>query len=224
MKLYSAPLSLFGRKVEIALAEKGLDYERVQVPFSQSEGYRPKHPDVLAANPKGQVPVLADGDLWLYDSTLILEYLQDAYPTSPLYPAAPADRARCRLAELHADEVMMVPLRALMYRNERPITDPQRRQELKAKAREAEEAIAAQYEALNRALADCEYLCGGFSVADIATFMTVHYVQRLAGPRVERLPALAGWYGRLSARPAFQSAISEIAVADRELSFPLDAS
>ena len=63
MKLYSAPLSLFARKVEIALREKGLAFERVMVPFSQERGYAPKHPDVLAANPKGQVPVLVDGDL-----------------------------------------------------------------------------------------------------------------------------------------------------------------
>lgn len=75
MKLYSGPISLFARKVEIALAEKGLRVEREMVPFSQATGYAPKHPAVLAANPKGQVPVLVDGDLTLFDSTVILEYL-----------------------------------------------------------------------------------------------------------------------------------------------------
>ena len=73
VKLYSAPLSLFARKVEIALREKGLAFEQVMVPFSQERGYAPKHPDVLAANPKGQVPVLVDGALSLFDSTVILE-------------------------------------------------------------------------------------------------------------------------------------------------------
>ncbi|MEX0758863.1 MAG: glutathione S-transferase N-terminal domain-containing protein, partial [Tistlia sp.] len=102
MKLYSGPLSLFARKVEIALREKDLAFERVMVTFSQSEGYSPKHPDVLAANPKGQVPVLLDGDLTLFDSTVILEYLEDPYPAPPLYPAAPAEPARCRLLELAA--------------------------------------------------------------------------------------------------------------------------
>ena len=56
MQLYSGPLSLFARKVEIALREKALPFERVMVPFSQEQGYAPKHPAVLAANPKGQVP------------------------------------------------------------------------------------------------------------------------------------------------------------------------
>ena len=49
MKLYSGPLSLFSRKVEIALHEKGLAFEREMVPFSQAVGYAPKHPAVLAA-------------------------------------------------------------------------------------------------------------------------------------------------------------------------------
>jgi hypothetical protein len=50
MQLYSGPLSLFSRKVEIALDEKGLAFERIMVPFSQEKGYSPKHPVVLAAN------------------------------------------------------------------------------------------------------------------------------------------------------------------------------
>src|SRR3546814_19278669 len=102
MRLYSAALSLFSRKVEIALYEKGLAFEQVMVPFSQARGYSPKHPDVLAANPKGQVPVLVDKGLTLYDSTVILEYLEDAYPAPPLYPSTPEERARCRLFDLFA--------------------------------------------------------------------------------------------------------------------------
>src|SRR6266704_5867910 len=104
MKLYSGPLSLFARKVEIALGEKGLAFEREMVPFTQAAGYAPKHPAVLAANPKAQVPVLVDGDLTLFDSTLIFEYLEDAYATPPLYPPGAKARARCRLIELSADE------------------------------------------------------------------------------------------------------------------------
>src|SRR5215212_2568307 len=130
MKLYSAPLSLFARKVEIALREKGLEFERVMVPFSQERGYAPKHPDVLAANPKGQVPVLVDDDLSLFDSTVILEYLEDAFPDPPLYPAAPKARARCRMLELFADEVLLVDIKRLMYRSEPPAGDVQRRTRL----------------------------------------------------------------------------------------------
>src|SRR5215813_13855713 len=97
MKLYSGPLSLFSRKVEIALGEKGLAFEREMVPFTQAKGYSPKQPAVLAANPKAQVPVLVDGDLTLFDSTVIAEYLEEAYPDHPLFPRDAKARARCRL-------------------------------------------------------------------------------------------------------------------------------
>jgi len=93
MRLYSGPLSLFTGKVRIALDEKGLEYELVSVPFSRAAGYEPKHPEVVRLNPKRQVPVLVDGDLALYDSTLILEYLEDRHPSPPLLPADPAARA-----------------------------------------------------------------------------------------------------------------------------------
>ena len=118
MLLYSGPVSLFARKVEIALHEKGLTFDRVMVPFTQQTGYTPKHPVVLQHNPRGQVPVLIDGDIALFDSTLILEYLEDAYPTPPLYPIGAKPRARCRMLELFADEIMLPPLRILMRRNE----------------------------------------------------------------------------------------------------------
>ena len=86
MKLYSGPLSLFSSKVRIALDEKRLPYERIDVAFSREHGYSPKLPEVLALNPKAQVPILIDGELSIYDSTIILEYLEDRHPEPRLYP------------------------------------------------------------------------------------------------------------------------------------------
>ncbi len=132
MKLYSAALSLFARKVEVVLGEKNLAFERVMVPFSQSRGYSPKHPDVLGINPKGQVPVLIDQGLKLYDSTVIVEYLEDAYPEPALFPSTPGARAQCRQFELFTDEVFLVPVRALMHRTGPRPADPQRWTEMEA--------------------------------------------------------------------------------------------
>ncbi len=148
MKLYSGPLSMFSRKVEIALHEKGLPFERELVPFSQAKGYAPKHPAVLAANPKGQVPVLIDGDLTLFDSTLIIEYLEDAYPTPPLFPWGARERARCRLLELTADEILVPQVVRLGYRTEPPDPDPERQRLKEAEGRRAEAAILDHYGAL----------------------------------------------------------------------------
>ena len=103
MKLYSGPLSLFTAKVRIALDEKALAYERVEVGWSLANRYEPHHPDVVALNPKRQVPVLVDGDVVVYDSTLIFEYLEERQPQPALAPRDPAGRARCRQLEAFAE-------------------------------------------------------------------------------------------------------------------------
>ena len=90
MQLYSGPLSLFTAKVRIALDEKRLPYERIEVGWSLASRYRPHHPEVVARNPKAQVPVLVDGDVTVYDSTQILEYLEERAPEPPLYPPTTA--------------------------------------------------------------------------------------------------------------------------------------
>ena len=219
MRLYSGPLSLFARKVEIALREKGLVFERVMVPFSQERGYAPKHPDVLAANPKGQVPLLIDGDLTVFDSTIILEYLEDAYPDPPLYPATPRARAECRLLELFADEVLLVDIKRLMYRSEPPSGDVERRTRQAEDGRQGEAALRQRWAELESGLGGSEWFGrDSFSAADIALFMAVLFTRRLHGPSFEGFPALGAWFARAGARPSVQPAAAEIAEADRVLS------
>ncbi|MGO4524457.1 glutathione S-transferase family protein [Microvirga sp. 2MCAF35] len=222
MKLYSGPVSLFSRKVEIALHEKGLVFEQILVPFTQTRGYSPKNPDVLAINPKGQVPVLVDRDLSLYDSTVIIEYLEDAYPDPALYPKASIERARCRLFDVFGDEVMLAPLRFLMHRTEPKPDDPERWRAKEDKAREAETVLAGHFAEIDRAFQGKDYLCGAFSAADIAVFMAVFWTRRLGGPSLKGHETLASWYGRLSTRPAFARVIGEIRAADEELSAPVE--
>src|SRR5438552_6452897 len=217
MKLYSGPLSLFARKVEIALGEKGLAFEREMVPFTQAKGYAPKHPAVLAANPKAQVPVLVDGDLTLFNSTVIAEYLEDAYPDRPLFPRDPKARARCRLLELYADEVLFAPVRMLGYRTEPPVADTKLQAIKEEEGRQADALILARYTDLQAELGDKEYFCGAFSVADIGIFMTTLFAIRRKGPGLDGHPGLAAWYARVRARPPAAKAADEIAAADRLL-------
>lgn len=220
MKLYSGPLSFFSRKIEIALAEKGLAFDRICAPFTHIEGYAPKLIEVTTANPKGQVPVLNDGSVTLYDSTVILEYLEDAYPEPPLYPGDPAARARCRVLELYADEIMLPPLKALMHRSE-PWNDPERRKKLEVRAGRAEAVLAQQFVYLEGQIRGNSFLGEGFSAADIAVFMGVHFGQRLGGPALARTRRLFDWYAELSGRPAFTRVIDDMAEADGQLSRPV---
>ncbi len=219
--LYSGPLSLFSRKVEIALREKGLAFERIMVPFNQTTGYDPKHPEVVAINPKQQVPVLNDDGIVLYDSTVILEYLEDAYPQPPLLPLCPGARARCRLDELYADEIMLQALKPLMHRTSPPSTDQTRRFAQETDALIAENALEKHYAVLEDRLAGRDFFGDAVSVADIALFMSVLFSLRLGGPSLAPFEGLSRWFERLKLRPAFTQAAVEIAEADRRLSFPL---
>jgi glutathione S-transferase len=210
MKLYSGPLSLFSAKVRVALAEKGLPYDLVSVPFSRKDGYSPKHPEVLRINPKAQVPVLVDGDLELFDSTLILEYLEDRHPEPPLYPRDLAMRACCRQAEAAADEILFPHILALIqevfYGR-----DPAARDEAKIAAAHA--AIAGIHRGLDARLGGTEWLCGPFSVADIGTFLTIMFAAQLGAQPDESLRNLAAWQARVAERPSIRKEIAEMAAA-----------
>jgi glutathione S-transferase len=217
VRLYSGPISLFARKAEIALGEKGLAFERVMVPFTQARGYQPKHPDVVAANPKAQVPVLVDGDLTLFDSTLIFEYLEEAYPEPPLLPKAPKERARVRMLELFADEILLPAVRPLMHRSVPP-SDAASREREETAAHRAESVLAGHYRDLESRLGPAAHFFGAFSVADIGVFMTLTFALRLKGPRLDSFPNLAAWYARVGARPAVAKVKDDLLAADRALS------
>ena len=204
MKLYSGPLSLFTAKVRIAFDEKGLDYERIEVPFSRASAYEPKHPEVLRINPKAQVPVLVDEDLELYDSTLILEYLEEVAPEPPLLPRAPRDRARVRQLELEADEVFFPHVWTLIaqrfYATDDDTADP-------AALDAALESLATQSRALEQRLGASQYLCGAYSIADIAYGLTFRFATQLGFTLPSDTNALAAWLERVHGRPAFQREI-----------------
>src|SRR5829696_7039929 len=96
IKLYTFPPSTNSRKVRIALIEKALEFERVNVDLTKREQ---KNPDYLKLHPFGQIPTLDDEGFIIYDSTIINEYLEDEYPYPPLMPKDSEGRARARLLE-----------------------------------------------------------------------------------------------------------------------------
>ena len=197
MKLYSGPLSMFGAKAEIAAREKRLDFELVMVPFEMATLYQPKHPEVARINPKRQVPVLVDdgpgGDLEIFDSTQIFEYLETIRPEPALWPAEPKARARARLLEHKSDEVYFPPIVRLMGLQNTP-EDPA--------AVEARASAMAFYDEMERAIGTQEWLAGLYSYADIAFYMAQLFGARMTAPMDERHPRLLAWRDRMSARPA----------------------
>lgn len=92
MTLFSAPNDLWSHRTRIVLAEKGIGIEIVSV----EPGRFPE--DLLDLNPYHSVPTLVDRDLVLYDSRVIMEYLDERFPHPPLMPVDPVSRAQFRLA------------------------------------------------------------------------------------------------------------------------------
>ena len=199
MKLYSGPLSLFTAKVRVALDEKKIDYQRIEVGWSLEHRYQPQHPDVVALNPKGQVPVLVDGDVVVYDSTLILEYLEERYPEPPLYPKGIAERVRCRKLEAAGDEILFPHVWSLIDAGFYPTPAGSGAAERKNLAREE---LARLHLELDKQLAGREYLCDRFSVADIGSFIMLSTAATLGAPPAAAHTDLQAWLARVGSRAA----------------------
>src|SRR6187455_517851 len=96
LTLYEHPLSPYAQKCKIALYEKGVEFEAVLPDLLSA---RRSSNDLAAANPRQEVPALIDGDTAIFDSTIILEYIEERWPSPPLLPKLPAERARVRMIE-----------------------------------------------------------------------------------------------------------------------------
>lgn len=89
--LFSEKTDIYSHQVRIVLAEKGVPYEIENIaPDTISE-------DLAEVNPYGSVPTLVDRDLVLFNSRIIMEYLDERFPHPPLMPVYPVARAKCRL-------------------------------------------------------------------------------------------------------------------------------
>jgi RNA polymerase-associated protein len=92
MTLYSNPASVHSHRARIVLAEKGIVIDIVNVLHDELPE------DLLDLNPYHSTPTLIDRDLVLYDSRVIMEYIDERFPHPPLMPVDPVSRAQVRLA------------------------------------------------------------------------------------------------------------------------------
>ena len=97
MILYEHPLSPYAQKVKIALREKNVSFE-ARLPRAIGSG-NSRDDEFVRDHPRLEVPLLVDGEARIFDSTIILEYVEDRFPDPPLLPALPLDRARARTIE-----------------------------------------------------------------------------------------------------------------------------
>jgi glutathione S-transferase len=209
IRLYDHPLSPYGQKVKIALREKGVAFETVS-PGGLGAGGAAG--DFAAANPRAEVPTLVDGETAVFDSTVILEYLEDAYPTPAMLPKAAADRARVRMIEEVMDthfEPINWGLSELRW-FKRAEGDEAARIEAAATRQ-----FAGFFAWLERQLGERDWFNGDtFGWGDLAV---VPFLNGAAGqghppPQASNL---AAWQARANARPSVADTTAEIAAMAR---------
>lgn len=200
IKLYTFPASTNSRKVRIALLEKGLEFERMNVDLSKREQ---KNPEYLKIHPYGQVPALDDEGFIVYDSTMINEYLEDEYPYPPLMPKDSEGRARARMMEDFRDTHFNPPCVRIIYEMRKP--EGERDASVIATAKADIDKCFARIESV---LQGKEYLAGSFSLADIAFMANFDLLDRFQIAVDPKYANTIAWIARLKARPSFAASVT----------------
>ncbi len=195
MRLHWHPFSIIPRRVRIALREKGIPCEEVEIDLP---GGAHRAPAFRRLNPFGQIPVLEDGDLVLAESIAILEYLEERYPSPALLPDDPVRRARTRELMLWSSDYLPQAWKAWMapwFSGTVSRDDPS--------VARGRADIAAHLDVLEARLGAQPWLVGAYSLADVcyAPIVTVLDYVGLTDLLGER-PAVAAWIRRLRERPA----------------------
>jgi len=198
MKLLHSPTSPFARKVRIVAAEKKLELE-----LEIADPWKP-NPDLARANPLGKVPALImDDGTSLFDSRVIVEYLDGVSPVHRLIPDTSRDRISVKRWEAIADGLCDA---AILARLE-AVRPDQNESSAKQIARQRDK-VGACIDEMARELGDREFCVGNaLSMADIAAGCALGYL-KVRYPDVTwetTHPSLARLYKKLSARPSFKA-------------------
>jgi glutathione S-transferase len=188
LTLYDADRCPYCARVRIALAEKGLEHDVVEVDLTDRPAW------IYEKNDTGRVPVVEE-DAWLLpESSVILEYLEERYPEPPLLPADPGERALARVLIFRHDDFTK-PYYALRRGEDG-----------------AAERFDEQLAGLDAQLAGRAWLTGReYGLADIAYVPWVLRARDVLGVSLDRFPALRSWLDRLEERPAVAREVETVA-------------
>lgn len=189
LKLYGTKASTNVFRVMFYLDEKKLPYEFVDTNLMTGEH---KTEEFLSRNPRGQVPCLVDGDVVVYESMGIIQYLEHKNPCPPLYPTGDLANLAICFTRIHEFQQKLDPKNisgSVVFRGVR-------RPEIDERA----EALITELKVWDGYLQDKEYLAGTFSIADIAVFAFLVPFAELLGLEFNGTPKLKAWYERCKQR------------------------
>jgi len=186
--LYDADRCPYCARVRIVLAEKGVEYETVEIDLDDRPAW------IYEKNPTGRVPVLEEDAFVLPESAVIDEYLNERYPEPPLLPADPAERALTRVLIFRFDDLSKPYYRL-------------RRGDEGARA-----TLDIELAKLERLLEARPFLTGReFGLADIAYVPWILRARDRMDVELDAFPALRDWVEGLAERPSIAAEIDVVA-------------
>jgi len=199
LKLHFAPNSRAGRIVWL-LEELELPYEINKMAFHPKDLKSDEH---RARHPLGRVPVLDDGEVRIYESGAIVEYILERHKRGGLKPAVDSSQYPDYLQWFHYCEGMvMPPINTIIVQT--ILLPPERKDE--TALGQAQRLLTKALAPVNSVLEGKDYLIGNFSAADIMLGHSCYMGNRL-GCLNEEMSNLKGYVERISERPAFKTAI-----------------
>ena len=199
--LYGASYSVYVRAVQLALIEKGVGYQQVEVDVFAADGPSPEH---RARHPFSKIPAFDHNGFELYETGAITRYIDEAFAGPPLQPSTPRERARMNqvigILDSYAYRTLVwdIYVERVSKPREGKATDEAR--------------VAAALPHAERCLRALAALQGAWLAGDALTLADLHaapmfaYFVRApeAAALLDREPGLRGWWERIAARRSMQ--------------------
>mgnify|MGYP001826394415 FL=1 len=196
LTLYQRTDCPFCWKVRLALDEHEIEYQRVDTTLGE------KHPDIQRLSPTGSVPVLVDGELAIWESAVILEYIDARYAVGKLINQEPVAGARDRLLHAYSDKIVGGCLREIVFEKRSRPEDEWDHDKL----REGEARWRDCRTWLEQALSGRPYFGGTYSAPDCALAARFGVAEAYGVGVDEEFPGLFKWYRAVTGRPSWERA------------------
>ena len=200
MKLFCFPRSGNSREVKIVLAEKGVSFEPIDV---HADPAVKQSAEFKKASPRGTVPAIIDGDIYMSEAYKINEYLEDKYPKNSLLPKDPAEREKIRQWVAVYDKRLCLKIGLLLIEC---LLKPKEQQKEESKQKLRAE-IAVGLKDLDQVLAGKEFFFGTYSLADASMTPHLSGMSRVGIEINDQHPYLKAWFERIKSRPSFAASI-----------------
>lgn len=192
LKLYHQPISFNSRRPWIALLEKGLDFELIEMQLNGDQF----QPEFMALNPFHHVPVLVDDDFGVVESLAILDYLEAKYPNPSLLPTEEKALAIVRMVEMVTVNELLPAINPLLRQMIGLDSEPEKIEEAKQKA-----TIVLNF--FEQLLGDRPYFGSEqLTLADIVAGSSILFLPQMG---VSFNSKLQNWSDRIMQRPSWQT-------------------